>query len=63
MYGKIFDSIYDGTLYGQWEAIVVMQQLIVLADANGVVDMTPPAISARTSIPLPIIEKGLQILA
>ena len=63
MYGKIFDSMYDGTLYGQWEAIVTFQQLIVLCDADGTVDMTPPAIAARTSIPLEIITKGLEILS
>jgi hypothetical protein len=62
MYGKVFDSIYNGTLYGHWEALVTMQQLIVLADADGVVDMTPMAISARTSIPRDIIDKGLEIL-
>lgn len=63
MYGKIFSSIYEGTLYGHWKAIVTMQQLIVLADADGIVDMTPQAIAARTSIPLDIIQAGLQILA
>lgn len=63
MYGKIFASMYEGTLYGQWEAIVTMQQLIVLCDQDGIVEMTPPAIAARTSIPLEYIEKGLRILA
>lgn len=63
MYGKVFDSIYDGTLYGHWEAIVTMQQLIVLATPDGVVDMTPQAIAARTSIPLDIISKGLKVLS
>ncbi len=63
MYGKIFESIYDGSLYGQWEAIVTMQQLIVLADADGVIDMTPPAIAGKTSIPLEILEKGLKTLS
>jgi hypothetical protein len=63
MYGKIFSSIYEGTLYGHWEAIVTMQQLIVLATADGMVDMTPQAIAARTSIPLEIIQKGLKILS
>jgi hypothetical protein len=62
MYGKVFGSMYDGSLYGQWEAIVTMQQMIVLADAGGVVDMTPQAMAARTSIPLEIIEKGLALL-
>lgn len=51
--------MYRGTLYGHWEAIVTMQQLVVLADADGIVDMTPQAIAAHTSIPLDIITKGL----
>lgn len=62
MYGKIFDSIYEGTLYGQWEALVTFQQMIVLCDADGMIDMTPQAIAARTSIPLEIIRKGISIL-
>lgn len=63
MYGKVFESIYDGTLHGHWQAIVTMQQLIVLANQDGVVDMTPKAISDRTTIPLEIIEAGLEHLA
>lgn len=62
MYGKIFAKIYEGTLYGKWEALVTFQQLIVLCDADGIVDMTPHAIAARTSIPLKIIQKGIDIL-
>lgn len=63
MYGKIFDSMYKGTLHGHWQAIVTFQQMIVLADADGTVDMTPQAIAALTSIPLDIIEKGLEVLS
>lgn len=63
MYGKIFDSMYEGTLYGHWEAIVTLQQMLVLCDSAGNIDMTPQAIAARTSIPLDIISKGLAILA
>jgi len=62
VYGKIFDSMYDGTLFGHWEAIVTMQQLIVLADPAGIVDMTIDAISARTSIPAHILAKGISVL-
>jgi hypothetical protein len=62
VYGKVFDSIYDGTLYGHWEAIITMQQFIVLANQDGVVDMTVAAICARTSIPQKIIEKGIAFL-
>lgn len=62
MYGKIFDSMYDGSLYGQWEAIVTFQQLIVLADKDGFIEITPVSLSARTSIPIEIIQKGIEIL-
>lgn len=65
MYGKVFESMYDGTLAseGPWQALVTFQQLIVLADQDGVVDMTANAISRRTSIPLEIIKEGLEVLA
>lgn len=63
MYGKIFDSMYEGTLYGHWEAIVTLQQMLVLCNQDGVLDMTPQAMAARTSIPLEIITKGIGILA
>lgn len=64
MYGKLFAQMYDGTLAtkGPWEALVTFQQLIILADKNGVVDMTPEAIARRTTIPLEIVLKGLENL-
>lgn len=62
MYGKIFESMYEGTLYGHWQAIVTFQQMIVFSGPDGVVDMTPQAIAARTSIPLEIIHAGIRIL-
>jgi hypothetical protein len=54
--------MYDGTLYGQWEALITFQQMIVLADKEGFIEITPPALSARTGIPLEIIQKGIEIL-
>lgn len=63
MYGKVFAQMYEGTLAGHWQAIVTMQQLIVLATKDGVIDMTADAISRRTSIPLDIINAGLEHLA
>jgi hypothetical protein len=62
MYGKIFDSIYDGTLAEDWRALITFQQMIVLCDADGVIDMTPSAISRRTSIPIEHIKAGIEIL-
>ena len=62
MYGKIFDSIYDGTLVEDWRALITFQQMIVLCDADGTIDMTPSAISKRTSIPIEHIKAGIEIL-
>lgn len=62
MYGKLFVQMYDGTLgtKGPWEALVTFQQLVILADAHGNVDMTAEAIARRTTIPLEVIKTGLQ---
>lgn len=64
MYGKLFSQMYDGTLAtkGPWQALVTFQQLIILANKNGEVDMTPEAISRRTTIPLEIIQNGIERL-
>lgn len=59
MYGKIFESIYDGTLAADWQAMVTFQQFIVLADSEGIVNLTPSALSHRTGIPLKILEHGI----
>lgn len=64
MYGKIFASMYDGTLttVGPWEALVTFQQFIILADVEGNVDMTLEAISRRTTIPVDILSTGVTAL-
>ena len=62
MYGKIFTSIYDGTLAEDWRALITFQQLIVLCDADGIIDMTPQSISRRTGIPIEHIKAGIEIL-
>jgi hypothetical protein len=64
VYVKIFPQMYDGTLAtrGPWEALVTFQQLLVLADPVGIVDMTSEAISRRTTIPLNIITAGITAL-
>lgn len=62
MYGKLFRQMYDSTLAEDWRALITFQQLIILCDEQGVVDMTPGAISRTTNIPLDIIEAGIQKL-
>src|SRR5262245_45157076 len=59
MFGKVFEIMYDGTLRTNWQALVAFQQMIVLANIDGVVDMTPEAIAARTGIPLEIFTEGI----
>lgn len=64
MYAKVFSQIYDGTLCtrGPWQALVTFQQMLVLADQDGNVDITAAAIARRTTIPLEIIELGIEEL-
>lgn len=62
MYGKIFESIYDGTIAVNWKAMITFQQMIVLCDSGGIIDMTPPALSRRTNIPIDIIQEGISYL-
>jgi hypothetical protein len=62
MYGKIFDSMYDGTLAEDWRALITFQQMIVLCDADGTVDMTHSSIARRTGIPIEHITAGIEIL-
>jgi hypothetical protein len=64
MYGKLFSSMYDGTLTqdGMWQALVTFQQMIILADKDGVVDIKARALAARTGLPIKIIETGIKLL-
>lgn len=62
MYGKLFESMYDGSLREDWIVMIVFQQMMILCDPDGVVDMTPEALSARTNIPLEHITHAIQEL-
>ena len=62
MYTKVFRSIYDGTLADNWQAMVTFQQMLILADSQGVVDMTPSAMARITGIPLEILAAGISVL-
>lgn len=64
MFAKLYPSMYDGTLAtkGPWQALVTFQQLLVLCDRFGVVDMTREVIARRTTIPLEIITTGIDAL-
>lgn len=54
--------MFDGSLRKNWKALVTFQQMIILCDAKGIVDITPESMSARTGIPIEIIEEGIREL-
>lgn len=51
-YVPVFSSIFTGTLCGKYPDTAAWMFLLALADKNGVVDMTPQAISALTGMPV-----------
>ena len=59
MYGKLFASLYQGTLRGNTHCIVVFTNLIAHADSAGWVDIHPRAISDETGLTLEQVEAAL----
>jgi hypothetical protein len=55
MYAKIFLQIFDSSIVENPETRFTFMDLLVLADQNGVVDMTHEAIARRTNRPLELI--------
>jgi len=62
LFGKIFQQMYESSLAVNWKNMVVFQQMIVLADRYGVVDMTHEAIARRTNMPLELVEEAIKNL-
>lgn len=62
MYAKIFQSIFDGSIARNWQTRVVFMDLLILADKEGVVDMTHDAIAARTRVPLEVVKTAISEL-
>ena len=62
MYAKIFAQIFDSSIAGDWQVRHVFEDMLKLADANGVVDMTPDSISRRAHIPIEIVARAIDAL-
>ncbi len=62
MYAKIFTQIFDSSIAENYEVRHVFEDLLKLADIDGVVDMTVEAISRRTNVPLDKVRFGIQEL-
>jgi hypothetical protein len=52
MYAKVFAQIFDSSIANDYKLRHFFMDLLVLADSDGVVDMTHEAVSARTRIPI-----------
>ena len=63
MFAKVFASLWDGTLADRWETWSVFVFMLAHCDAQGVIDMTPQAISRRSCIPMDKVEAALEHLA
>jgi hypothetical protein len=62
MYAKIFSQIYDSSIAENYHTRLVFMDLLVLADLDGVVDMTVEAIARRTNVPLKVLMSALSAL-
>lgn len=55
VFAKIFAQIFDSSIASDYVVRHVFMDLLVLADRDGVVDMTPDAISRRTNVPEDVV--------
>lgn len=63
MFVKIFSKIFDSSIAENWKARVTFMDLLVLADRDGIVDMTLEAIARRTNTPIEFLREGLEVLS
>jgi len=62
MFAKVFAQIFDSSISEDYISRHVFMDLLVLADREGIVDMTLTAISRRTNVPVEVIEQAIQKL-
>lgn len=64
VYGKIFESIFDSSIMEEsLHTRYLWQCLIVLADEDGIVDMTANALARKVNIPLSEVVDALAVLS
>lgn len=59
VFAKIFSQIFDSSIASDYVVRHVFMDLLVLADRDGVVDMTLDAISRRTNVPEEIVHHAI----
>lgn len=63
MFAKIFSQIFDSTIANNYQHRHIFMDLLVLADSDGVLDMTADAIARRTNVPLDQIKAAIAALS
>lgn len=63
MFAKVFQQIFDSSIANNCRARHVFMDLLVLADSDGVVDMTEEAIARRTNVPLEEVHSAITELS
>lgn len=59
MFAKIFRQIFDSSVAEDYLVRLVFQDLLVLADHTGIVEMRPEVIAVTTRVPLDIVTRAL----
>lgn len=59
MFAKVFLQIFDSSIADNYKHRHVFMDMLVLADSDGVVDMTAEAISRRTNVPLDEVKDAI----
>ena len=62
MYSKLYRTIFDGTLYGQFEALTVFMAMLALSNQHGEVDAAPAKIAGCLGTSLDFVLKGIKQL-
>lgn len=62
MFAKVFAQIFDSTIAENYQHRHVFMDLLVLADVDGVVNMTVEAIARRTNAPLDLVSEAIEAL-
>jgi hypothetical protein len=63
MFAKVYSQIFASSIAENYTTRHVFMDLLVLADSEGVVDMTASAISRTTNVPLDVVRKAIQELS
>lgn len=61
-YAKVFRSLFDGSMRGQSDLILVFVNLLCCCDGDGTVDRTARAVADETGLPLDRVEAALTAL-